>query len=270
MDRAVIMGTFEFAGFHFCTKLLEKGIEIVGIHQSGSGNDDYLTHKRLAIGRNANFHEVTLEQWLPIANITEKTLFIIDYYDYFIQNKTEFFNKHNLIEDFFRRKVKEIKETQSCIIMLLPIQWAASTDKGNQFIQLIQSHRIYLPTLYGPWQPKTFLFQQALLKNLQKVDQLSLNEREWTDDAIYIDDAVLTSLKLIDNPAGAYILKSDMNDQWQKCAQNLSIPLNEFTFNKRATDINNRDFCIKVVKSERLISERIEEQKKYLRFLLKG
>ncbi len=271
MDKAVIFGTFEFVGFHFCMSLLEKGMEVVGINDSQQENEDYMIDKRLTIGRNANFSEVEMEQWLPLANIVEQTVVIIDYYDFYIRKQAGFFNKHSLVEDFFRRNLQVIKETNSSIIMLLPVQWLSPTEQGNfKFLQGFPCYRIYLPTIYGPWQSNIFLYQQALLKKLHKVEKLCLNEREWTHDAIYIDDVVNTSLNLIDNPVASYLLKSETEDQWLKCAQFLAIPLKEISFQEKNSVIETKDITMKIVKSSQFISKGMEEQKKHIIFLSKG
>lgn len=271
MDKAVIFGTFEFVGFHFCTRLLEKGMEVVGIHQTERENDIFLTDKRLTIGRNANFIEVDMNEWLPLSKIIEQTIVIIDYYDYYIKKQIGFFKKHSLVTDFLQRNLQALRETNSPIIMLLPIQWLSPKEIENfLFPEDIPSHRIYLPTIYGPWQSNIFMFQQALLKSFQKREMLSLNEREWTYDAIYIDDVVFTTLKLIDKPADSYLLKSATENQWLKCAQSLSIPLTQFFLQERNIVINQEDIIVEVVKSSLLISEGIEEQKKHLMFSLKG
>lgn len=60
MDRAVILGTFEFIGFSLCKNLLDQGCEIDGIHFDKEQDDALIHEKRLTIGRNANFNEKTI------------------------------------------------------------------------------------------------------------------------------------------------------------------------------------------------------------------
>lgn len=270
MNKAVIFGIYEFVAYHFCTKLLEEGIEVTGIHQPPIENDNDFINKSLAIGRNANFQEVDIDDWLPFAHINDQTLIIINYYDYYIQRSSRLSNKQCLIEDFFQRNKQQIIETRSPIIKLLPVQWAISTVDNNDFLPIKECHSIYLPTIYGPWQPNIFLFQQALLKELQKVEQITLNEREWTEDAIYIEDVVRTSLELIHNPPGSYHLKSEMNNHWQKCADFLSISLNEYIMHERKPEITRNDIQVRLIKNKYHVSVGIEKQKKNLIFSLKG
>ncbi len=32
MDKVIVVGTYEFIGFELCLRLLEQGIEVIGIH----------------------------------------------------------------------------------------------------------------------------------------------------------------------------------------------------------------------------------------------
>ena len=53
----------------------------------------------------------------------------------------------------------------------------------------------YLPTVYGPWQPMKYVFQQAINN---PNGPISLDDREWTEDALYIDDVIEYYLKDIE------------------------------------------------------------------------
>ena len=98
----------------------------------------------------------------------------------------------------------------------------------NDFIHMageltgnIQLH--YLPAVYGPWQPSTFVFQHTILSKMNK--QLEFKGiREETLDALYIDDTVATLIDLIENKdAGRYLLESGLENQWDFCAQHLQV-----------------------------------------------
>ncbi|WP_035209289.1 hypothetical protein [Mesobacillus boroniphilus] len=63
MERATILGIYDFIGYSLCRHMLDLGFEIDGIHQSGNIDDYFTEEKRLEIGRNANFSEISLQGW---------------------------------------------------------------------------------------------------------------------------------------------------------------------------------------------------------------
>lgn len=121
MDRAVIIGTYESFGFYFCTSLLEEGYEVTGVHYVDM-DEELVEKKRLEIGRNANFQEVIQKEWLPFAEIQEQTLIIIDL-NYFFLSKPDYsmeISEH--LNKFLVHNENKIKDTQSKVICLLPIE----------------------------------------------------------------------------------------------------------------------------------------------------
>ena len=57
MDKAIIVGVYEFIGFHLCEALLQEGIEVYGVNLPIDTSDHVVDEKRLLIGRNSNFQE---------------------------------------------------------------------------------------------------------------------------------------------------------------------------------------------------------------------
>lgn len=272
MNKAVIFGSFEFLGFHFCTRLLEQGYEVVAINDERLENEPFFEEKRMTIGRNANFTEINMINELCKANITDQSVMIINYYDYFMESRLSFFEKSAFLETFILSNSQRIKDTNSKMIKILPIQWLRSRELEKiQFNHHdIPCHNIYIPTIYGPWQPAIFMFQQAILKDLQKKESLSLNEREWIHDAIYVEDVVESALEIIDSPPASFLLESETKDHWLKCAQFLSIPLTKIEEVNRERVIEKREINVKLIKSPISIREGIERQKKHCVFLLEG
>ena len=55
MDKAIIVGVYEFIGFHLCEALLQEGIEVYGVDLPIDTSDHVVNEKRILIGINSNF-----------------------------------------------------------------------------------------------------------------------------------------------------------------------------------------------------------------------
>lgn len=274
MDRAIIFGTFEFLGFHFCSSLLERGYEVEGIHFDHSGDTQLLNNMRMEIGRNANFKEVNDQSRLSLVDISEETLIIIDYYDFYVKNKLKSLEENNIFVEFLNNNTINIKETNSKMVLLLPAQFVSSTTRmaSTDILQNENySHLFYLPTIYGPWQSETFIFQQTLIKNFLAERKLCLSEREWVHDALYVDDVVDSILTIAEKESTvSYLLKSEMNDHWQKCADYLSIPLAELDYYERNNSQEHSKVHVKMIKNHLQFTEAIDKQKRHTMLLFQG
>jgi hypothetical protein len=80
MDKVLVLGALEELGFEMTTILLEEGYEVCGIHLS-LGEELIYNERRLEIGRNANFIELSLAEWMKQedANETPTWLFMNDF-----------------------------------------------------------------------------------------------------------------------------------------------------------------------------------------------
>ncbi|MGG0719101.1 hypothetical protein ABE096_16115 [Robertmurraya massiliosenegalensis] len=220
MDKVMIIGTFEFLGFHFTKKLLEEGIEVLGVHHQVNDEESYLIEeKRLQIGRNANFEEKSVDSLHR--NTSDYELLLVDYYDFFMRGDEEAL--------FHYENYQWLMKNSDKIVFLLPLslsndQFEESRTKLEKFISLVRNDKvvqeILLPTIYGPWQSEVFLFQQALRK---KKDEWILSSREWTADALYVEDMVSKVLELMDDDKERYLLRNDQINGWEECAQYLKI-----------------------------------------------
>lgn len=221
MDKVIMIGTFEFLGFHFTKKMLEEGMEVVGVHFNKEKKESYLIEeKRLQIGRNANFLEEKFNSFNGEG--FESAPLIVDYYDFFMREDEEqlvaLIENQLLLQN--REKIifllplsifnKEFKDNRNNLEKLI-----SSVKKQNQFVQ-----EFFLPTVYGPWQSEAFLFQQTFVK---KRDEWKLTAREWTADALYVEDVVANILKLMEQDEKRYFLKNAVSDAWKKCAKFLEI-----------------------------------------------
>lgn len=269
MDRTVIFGAFNFLGFHFCCSLLDEGFEVTGIRSDNDEKNPYVNEKRMAIGRNANFYEESFSNWLSKGEVLDQTLFVIDYYDLLAAKQME---DVQLVEDFIKKNKMTIAETDSRIVSLYPFQSFLQTNEMSRRIPHdMDNIRIFLPTIYGPWQPSSFLFQQYLLKTIEPNRQISQHEYEWIHDTLYIDDIIDPIFKLAEGkPDGTYVLKSDIKNHWQKCADYLAIPSEIIDSNNSKETLDNGEFNIKIVKSNTHFSEGLENQKRHLKLLHEG
>ncbi|MFE8696358.1 hypothetical protein ACFYKT_08315 [Cytobacillus sp. FJAT-53684] len=272
MDRAVIIGTFNFLGFHFCTSILEAGYEVIGVHYDME-KEELLEEKRMEIGRNANFHEESYSKWLPLAEISKQTLVIIDLYNFHQRECNETLEKSDLLEKFLSKNKKRLQETDSKVIFLLPIQWLSGSSEmfTRTLPQEANWHYIYLPAIYGPWQPSSYIIQQALLKSFDEKRKIKLHEDEWIDDILYIDDVVEEILLMADKEsASSFVLKNEIPDQWIKCAEYLAIPIPSYDNHHKLSTLDMSKIKIRMLKSQMQYSEGIEKQRRHLKLLLNG
>jgi len=254
MDRAVILGTYEFIGFHLCLSLLEKGIEVIGIHLPSLSNDEYLEEMRLSVGRNSNFTEKDETFFEQKQTFSDNTFFFIDYYSYY-KNYRESEMKAILTQSLNHINVH--------YIFICPIQLCNEKSSQEFPIQLLkfQNHLqiYYLPTIYGPWQPLHFTFQQAL-HNPDK--SVTIDEREWTNDALFVSDAIDYIIgHLEEKKKQQILLKSMIDNHWQKVA---SLLLKNITIEITNNDVKNCQDVMVVDIDSTSISEGIGRQKKHL------
>jgi nucleoside-diphosphate-sugar epimerase len=258
MDKVVIAGVFDFVNFYVCKALLDKGIEVRGVQFELEENEDILDEKRLEIGRNANFTELSIRDIRMDSN--GKETLILSIYDLYMQYKEDFL----LNENFFNMVNWER------IVIFVPSQLLNNVDdieaktvaldiikrtKGmNKSIQLL-----YLPTIYGPWQPDTFVFQHSILAGLNRGKEFK-GLREETNDALFIEDTVESIIEIIENEQpGRYLLQSGKKNQWESCAAFLQI--SEQISNERKVEImEENDLAKLTVKSSVPISIALTKQ----------
>ena len=230
MDKAIIFGIYDFVGFHMGRTLLNKGLEVIGVHDEESSETSFYEEKRMEVGRNANFREISLTELEAFREDSPtKTTFILSLYDLYMLNKETVFQ-----EQMMSRLQQYIESNHNLtdILFLLPIQILKSEEAQPLRTVINQAtgwgknnHFYYLPAIYGPWQPATFTFQQALAK----IDDIEIktNKREWLGDILFVDDAVeaiLGSNETSDTKDNRHILiESGKENYWVQCALQLQI-----------------------------------------------
>lgn len=229
MDKVNIIGGYGFVDFSICTKLLEKGYEVNGILIDDPINEN-IDEKRMLIGRNANFKEYKFHEWDGLQRENQSRTTILSLYDFFMDN-----NESSLMKNKDSLELcYQLIEKSNLIVLLLPTQILLDKiefyqeEQMKEFVEGIEginarNQFFYLPAIYGPWQPATFLFQQSMISSLGIKVPL-MQSREWRGDALYINDALDPIIEIIESEkAGHYLLESGIANRWNECAEFLKI-----------------------------------------------
>lgn len=219
MERATILGVYDYVGFGLCQSMLESGISVVGVDLAYEENH-YSEEMRLQIGRNANFEEAELKDW---NGSDSKQILILSLYE-----------KQSFEDRSFEAMIEKLEVMEGTIDKGIIIFPAGRAEKKNQESGLqqrleafftekqISLIKLYLPTIYGPWQPEKYFFQQALQYSKNKEYLPGLGDRDWVHDALYIEDAVDFILKIAEKEnEGEFLVGSGQANQWVRCAEYL-------------------------------------------------
>jgi hypothetical protein len=274
MDKVVILGVYNFVGFQMCKSLLDNGIEVSGVSIGDMERTSYHDEKRLEVGRNANFSEYTLTNLVNEGvDPTTKRTVILSLYDFYMLGQ-----ERTLLNDDINEKIIGYMSrfhSQPDTAVILPIQLLQSdyhlpldglTAKLKEQAGTYQE--IYLPTIYGPWQPSVFLFQQAILSSINK-GKISGPQREWLGDALFVEDAVETMIDILETgKPGEFLLESGKDNYWQLCADYLKIE-------PSLTDLNNehlisRDIVRMPVKNVTALADSFAKQRDHTRLLFQN
>ena len=213
MDKVIIVGTYEFIGFQLCLSLLEQGIEVIGIHFSNVSEDPFLEEKRFEIGRNSNFTEENETYFDSLEPFSDSMIVFIDYYSYYFKREEKQLHSFLTTELLMKCPFHFVLTIpiQLCNDKI-PLELPLFQQSNNKFAPFI----FYLPTVYGPWQPMKYVFQQVLNNPDAPI---SMDDREWTEDALYIEDVIEVIVNYSNRKESkAYVLKSKYNDQWKALA----------------------------------------------------
>ncbi|MDR7000818.1 hypothetical protein [Neobacillus niacini] len=277
MDKAVIFNVFDFVSFHFCKALLNNGVEVNGVILDMNQKEPYLDEKRLEVGRNANFIEYSLTDWEEGNDQpTSKTNVIFSFYDLYMLHKEKILENESVTNPVL--KYLNEQERKDLIIFLLPSQLVTRSKFSNTlniFTDFLKKANLpaeevqlfYLPTLYGTWQPETFLFQRKILTSLNRSVQVQ-GEREDRTDALFIDDALETMLEIIESKKpGSYLFESGKKDYWKLCAKYLQLDGNQLDSEFREKMVGNRQIVKVPVKSVTPIEDSLSKQMEHIQQL---
>ncbi|WHY02092.1 hypothetical protein [Neobacillus sp. DY30] len=250
MDKVVIIGVFDFVNFHLCKALLDKGIDVSGVPLEDEEYEDMVNEKRLEIGRNANFTEVSLEELLN--HSSEYETIVLSVYDLYMRHKEDY-----LLIDHLMSKLISTNNWENIVILVpsqllkteidLKAKVAIENFFNRAFAQNKNCNLLYLPTVFGPWQPETFIFQSSILTEMNKGKPFK-GLREETSDALFVEDTVKSIIEIIENKEpGRYLLQSGRSKQWDLCAALLQI--NEHGLSNRILEIKEEDLTKVIVNS---------------------
>lgn len=234
MDRVTLVGVYGFLGFMLCRDFLEKGIEVTGVTFDEQEQDDFTEEKRLEIGRNSNFHETTEKTWLSNLNSSreEDSIILFSVYDLFMTQSENVMLENEKLKQFLSSNQRRHYK----LIGLMPASFAFERESDASFFIDCLDQSIYIPTLYGPWQPENYLYQQYLSKQVNRDIKPSLSSREWTMDAIYIEDTVQEIIEIINEESRKnFLLRSEVENNWAECARVLSIETSDEIDKKKLT-----------------------------------
>ncbi|PLT33862.1 hypothetical protein [Bacillus sp. V5-8f] len=212
MELSIVIGAYQFIGFHLCKYLLEQGHEVLGADWTDDSRTDHpIEEKQLEIGRNANFNFTSLQELKNVNTQGNVTLYIC-LYDY-IKKGTDKTIEIKKALDALMPKMHPAPR----IIVLYPLGYTG--DERKMFETLNgQDKIIYLPTIYGPWQPETMVFERGIHSN-----GAALATAEWKSeymlDAIYITDFLDYFGDILEHSENSIMVKSTDFDQWKLCAR---------------------------------------------------
>lgn len=264
MERATILGIYDFIGYSLCRYMLDQGVEIDGIHPEGNIEDCFTEEKRLEIGRNANFTEIGLQDW--DVESAEGFLFVTLYESLQTRNGI-----NDLMEALLNKlENRHLKRLPTAVI--LPAIFAQEnvelSETAAKITRFISSRKstiltIYLPTIYGPWQPEGYFFQQVLSHPSTEGRKIpDIGEWEWTHDCLYIDDAVKTIKEMAESgQQGQHILSSGEQDRWLKCAEELIGKDTAILRNEVKPPVIKGSIQVRTVEKNEQISKGLSRQK---------
>ncbi|RFU68036.1 hypothetical protein D0469_13160 [Peribacillus saganii] len=267
MADAIVIGAYEFLGFHVSKLLLEDGLEVIGTTLDGSLADE-VEQKMMEIGRNANFSY--LEQLTMLDSITEDSIIYISIYDY-IKKGSKYGDIYTEIQRLVQ-KWKLLGTKLPRILFFLPIMQGNSRKEDSfgqelaEKLEEVAEKCIYLPTIYGPFQPENMSFEAGIRgKSAQAVAQAF--QEEYTDDAVHILDILSELNEILAVPEERIIVKSRKKDQWLTCAKQL---FSEKQLSSVSIigdmQINSGDYCY-LISNKTTPEEGIQIQKEYRQFL---
>ncbi|WP_419883424.1 hypothetical protein ACN6MY_07625 [Peribacillus sp. B-H-3] len=220
MCSLIVIGALQFTGFHLTERLLDRGEKVLGIDHVQGDEDDYIhEHKKDAFGRNANFISSAFHEKLPSSFPGASAIYVC-LYDFWRMPGRD----TKKIADAINKILINLKNVQPLptLTIFIPLgqkeqSFAEHTELWTILKSFAHAQFVYLPTIYGPWQPESFAFETGIQKKSkeQTIEAISL---EYRNDAIYISDFIDALDKLKEHDGGNIVLESAEKQQWPACA----------------------------------------------------
>jgi nucleoside-diphosphate-sugar epimerase len=188
MDDAVVFSGNSFIGFELCRAFLEEGMTVLGLDE-GDLDEDRL----LEIGRNANFQYQKCDQIQRPEHIPSPSYLVFSFYDDYYQRKEGAWKAIKPVIE------KGLDWKKHHFIFLYPTIWLIKEEKHSLFKEAEELRKqaekekapvsvFYLPTIFGPRQPASFLFSKAISDPSFQWENSCIDED--LADALYVEDAV--------------------------------------------------------------------------------
>ena len=244
MPEHIVLSPYSFVGFEICNKLMEEGIEVIGVDLPVSVDPDPLEkeEKELYLGRNSNFTIKKIEH-------------IIDE----IRNEYTFYISDVDIHDQAWLKYTDEMPTRNndrVIHIVTDQKWL----KNRQISKRINT-TIILPTVYGPWSPENTMFCKCLHQTEFPFEQYEIEEKR---DAIYISDAITAIFNIVSLEQGIYEVESDIKDHWRLLLKELGYQIIVDDWNEGNRGASRLDIKKYVAETKISPQEGIEIVKKHL------
>ena len=235
----LVTGAAGFIGYHLCSKLLDKGIRVIGVDSLNDYYDISLKKARLTqldVKSNSNnweFKNISIESFGSINSLFEKNkpIAVVNLaaqagVRYSIDNPNAYFQSNllgfgNILECCRHNKVKHLIYASSSSVyggninlpfsekqgVNHPVSLYAASKRANELMAHSYSHLYDLATtglrfftVYGPWgRPDMALF--LFTKAILSNKPIKIfNGGNMIRDFTYVDDIVDSLLKIIDKP----------------------------------------------------------------------
>jgi hypothetical protein len=124
MDKVLVLGALEELGFEMTALLLEEGYEVRGIHLQ-TGDEAIYNDRRMEIGRNANFEEIGLNDWLQHVDSTTTSTWV--FLNGFDENVKQIWMDDN---SKLKRKLQSITSNSTSLIVIIHpfTEWVKRSD----------------------------------------------------------------------------------------------------------------------------------------------
>jgi UDP-glucose 4-epimerase len=242
LEKAIVMGVFNFIGNHLCSKLLNNGIKIYGIDvKSEQIEPDVKDEKLMSIGRNANFkllEQLDLDNEMTFSEEKIDTLFYCLEEDEMRKEPDQISNSlEQVIELCNANKIKLVFTSSLLIFNAIKGEVTEETKPnptsktGKRYLEIeelirqkaekeeIQYCIVRFPIVYGPWQGENYVYQKTIrLLEYGRNPSLIDEKEEPINDVLFVDDAV-SALQLIGSleelPKTIHITSGKENE-WHK------------------------------------------------------
>ena len=216
MKTSVVIGAFQFVGFHITKYLLDQGEEVLGMDWEDMSGDMRL-EKEMEIGRNSNFLYIPLHKLTVISSEQPKTIYV-SCYDL---SKDVRHDKQEIIASMLTFITASLTNSLSQVIVLLPIE-NDDSQAYHSILQVVEENEtakvVFMPTIYGPWQPETMSFEATILqKDLPDIEEAI--KAEDRNDALFISDIMEVIIQIPSHHEKKIQLQSEAENQWLQCAK---------------------------------------------------